>query len=65
MESCKSSNPMDCIEWFADRIVELEAQIDKMKNCYNCEGYYTEQCLGCEDYCNWELRSVKELKEND
>ena len=24
MENCKSSNPMDCIEWFADRILELE-----------------------------------------
>lgn len=36
MESCKSSNPMDCIEWFADRIAELEAQIEKMKCCGNC-----------------------------
>ena len=24
MESCHSSSPMDCIEWFADRIAELE-----------------------------------------
>jgi len=31
MESCKSSSPIDCIEWFADRIAELEAQIEKMK----------------------------------
>ena len=36
------------------RIEELEAQIEKMKNCYNCAGYYTEQCSGCEDYSNWE-----------
>lgn len=38
------------------RIAELEQQIEKMKNCHNCAGYYTKQCLGCEDYCNWELR---------
>ena len=24
--SCKSSNPIDCIEWFADRIVELDKE---------------------------------------
>jgi len=35
MESCHSSSPMDCIEWFADRIAELEAQIEKMKCCIN------------------------------
>ena len=32
MESCKSSNPMDCIEWFADRIAELEAENQKWKD---------------------------------
>lgn len=26
MESCKSSNLMDCIEWFADRIADLEKE---------------------------------------
>lgn len=31
-------------------------QIKIMKNCYNCVGYYTKQCLGCEDYSNWELK---------
>jgi hypothetical protein len=43
MESCHSSSPIDCIEWFADRIsdlekenAELEAQIEKMKCCGNC-----------------------------
>ena len=34
----------------------LNKQIEKMKCCYNCAGYYTEQCSGCEDYSNWELR---------
>lgn len=36
MESCHSSSPMDCIEWFADRIADLEAQIEEMKCCGNC-----------------------------
>jgi len=39
MKSCHSSSPMDCIEWFADRIAELEAQIEKMRNCANCKNY--------------------------
>ena len=26
MESCHSSSPTDCIEWFADRIAELEEE---------------------------------------
>jgi len=39
MESCHSSSPMDCIEWFADRIADLEAQIEKMKCCGNCSHF--------------------------
>ena len=31
MESCKSSSPMDCIEWFADRIAELEKENTELK----------------------------------
>ena len=31
MESCYSSNPMDCIEWFADRIAELEKENAELK----------------------------------
>ena len=27
MESCKSTSPTDCIEWFADRIAELEKML--------------------------------------
>ena len=34
----------------------LNKQIEKMKCCNNCAGYYSEQCTGCEDYCNWKLR---------
>ena len=32
MESCHSNNPIDCIEWFADRIVELKAENEQIKN---------------------------------
>ena len=32
MESCHSNNPMDCIEWFADRIIKLEAENEQIKN---------------------------------
>lgn len=36
MESCHSSSPIDCIEWFADRVAELE---DKLANAdYQLEG---------------------------
>lgn len=45
------------------KIKELEQQIEKMKNCNNCKGYYTDQCLGCEDYCNWELKEIKKKDE--
>lgn len=31
MESCKSSSPMDCIEWFADRIAELGKENAELK----------------------------------
>jgi predicted ATP-binding protein involved in virulence len=31
MESCHSSNPIDCIEWFADRIAELEKENAELK----------------------------------
>lgn len=26
IQTCHSNNPTDCIEWFADRIIELEAR---------------------------------------
>lgn len=32
MESCHSNNPIDCIEWFADRIIEFEAENEQIKN---------------------------------
>lgn len=32
MVSCHSSSPIDCIEWFADRIAELESENEQIKN---------------------------------
>ena len=31
MESCHSSSPIDCIEWFADRIADLEKENAELK----------------------------------
>lgn len=50
MESCKSSNPVDCIEWFADKIIELE-------KAYND----TEELLDKQIEATYKV--VKELKE--
>ena len=60
MESCHSSSPIDCIEWFADRITELEAQIEKMKCCYNCKHSRTEY-----EHCKTDKSEKWEIKEND
>lgn len=63
MESCHSSSPMDCIEWFADRISELEAQIEKMKCCGNCANLCGCGIRGyeeCKNLDKWELREIKE-----
>lgn len=34
MESCHSSSPIDCIEWFADRIADLEKENAELKTDY-------------------------------
>lgn len=66
MESCKSSSPMDCIEWFADRIAELEEKISILLSCKNCPenkgGYicvkeYENKCLA------QKIQHIKELQE--
>lgn len=63
MESCKSSSPIDCIEWFADRIAELEAQIEKMKCCGNCQtvrdaegNCYLKKDGKCKNLSEWEIK---------
>jgi len=64
MESCHSSSPIDCIEWFADRISDLEkenaelrVQIEKMKCCYNCKHSRTEyEHCKTDEHEKWEIK---------
>ena len=72
MESCHSSSLIDWIEWFADRIAELEEQIEKMKCCCNCKRWYNYgntnnlddtgyECYkhDCDTKCTlWELNKI-------
>ena len=41
------------------KIRELEAQIEKMKRCFNCK-YHNKcvesKCGECEDYSKWEIK---------
>lgn len=44
------------------KIIKLEAQIEKMKMCFNCKyqnKFVESKCGECEDYSKWEI------KEND
>ena len=49
----------DCIsEAQNKKIAELEAQIEKMKRCFNCKyhnKFIESKCGECEDYSKWEL----------
>lgn len=71
MESCKSSNPIDCIEWFADKIEELEKENERLHDflteampCECCKHYDEdlekedkEPCKNCFfDNSYWELK---------
>ena len=40
MQACHSNNPIDCVEWFADRIIGLEKENAKLK-----EKLKPENCL--------------------
>lgn len=68
MEGCHSSSPMDCIEWFADRIVELEKKISILLSCKNCpdnkggllcQKEYEDKCLA------QKIQYIKELQEEN
>lgn len=42
-----------------ERVNELEAQIEKMRNCENCiKGYsdYGKVCKDCKDFSNWKMK---------
>ena len=41
------------------KIEDLEAQIEKMRNCENCiKGYsdYGKVCKDCKDFSNWKMK---------
>ena len=41
------------------KIRELEAQIEKMKRCFNCKyhnKFVESKCGECEDYSKWEIK---------
>lgn len=68
MESCHSTSPIDCIEWFADRIAELEAQIEEMKCLLNeiYSEYGFSELVKIRNDLPIEIQEViKEMKEND
>ena len=60
MESCKSSSPMDCIEWFADRIVELEKSCDETQELLDKQIIATYKL----DKENAELRKIAEFQQS-
>jgi len=66
MESCHSSSPIDCIEWFADRISDLEkknaelrVQIEKMKKYI--KACWIEENLN--DYSSYITNSSDEFRD--
>ncbi len=59
MESCKSSSPMDCIEWFADRIAELETMLHGWaKKCADLEST-KEELVKSNQTIRLKLRTLK------
>ena len=57
IESCHSSSPIDCIEWFADRIAELEKENGRLEGkIADWESEYIE----LENLKNNEIAELKE-----
>ena len=56
IESCKSSNPIDCIEWFADRIADLEKENERLTVSYETLKLHDEEEIGMLKSKNAELK---------
>lgn len=61
MESCHSSSPMDCIEWFADRIAELEKEIAELKARLNAINLLTSELQKRSQLKTQQLTKTKEI----
>ena len=61
MESCHSSSPIDCIEWFADRIAELEAENERLTVSYETLKLHDEEEIGMLKSENAELKTDYEV----
>ena len=54
-------------EWYESKIKELEAQIEKMKNCFNCtKGDWENRvkCIksGCVNKSKWEIKENGDIE---
>ena len=61
IESCKSSNPIDCIEWFADRIADLEKENERLTVSYETLKLHDEEEIGMLKSENAELKKELEI----
>ena len=62
MESCKSSSPIDCIEWFADRISELEKENERLTVSYETLKLHDEEEIGMLKSENAELKADNDAR---
>ena len=61
MESCHSSSPIDCIEWFADRIAELEKENAELKKQLEMSNKVYNDNLDYSHHIEGQLTKAKEL----
>ena len=66
MESCKSSNPMDCIEWFADMILELEKKNEILAKALNLYINWADECgIGWDNFPDMTEKWYKLVEEKE
>ena len=61
MESCHSSSPIDCIEWFADRIAELEKENAELKKQLEMSNKVYNGNLDYSHHIEGQLTKAKEI----
>lgn len=64
LESTSTTELVDMIREKDKSIAELEAQIEKMKCCGNCENRYgQEKCADCHNYNKWKFKQAEQFYE--